>query len=149
MSLTNMATARTIARLTENWPEEAGNFELQAFAAAVRDGRAELSAPALDRIELALERELDRRTVRPAQPPTRWQIARRSIGVSLRMFAPYAVAASLLIGGGLWVHQQIVSPRAGPGTPSALPVEHNTVQLPSNKVDESPKPPPASVPRAG
>jgi hypothetical protein len=140
-----MATARTIARLTEDWPEEAGNFELQAFAAAVHDGRAELSAPALDRIEAALERELDQRTVRPEQPPTRWQMARRSLGVSLRMFAPYAVAASLLIGGGLWVHQQMVNPRTNHGTP-AVPVEHNTKQLPSNKVDEPRNPLPAPVP---
>jgi hypothetical protein len=144
-----MATARTIDRLTEDWPEEAGNFELQAFAASVHDGRAELSAPALDRIESTLRRELDRRTARPEQPRSRWQIARRSVGSSLRIFAPYAVAASVLVGATLWIHQRISQPASGPGTPVQMPVEDRRQQLQPNTVDGSVRPPPPAPPQGG
>jgi hypothetical protein len=142
-----MATARTIDRLTEDWPDEAGNFELQAFAASLHDERAELSAPALGRIESLLSRELDRRTDRPEQPPSRWQIARRSLGTFSRFIAPYAAAACLLIGGGVWIHQQMTGPRAG--TPEQVPVEHRPKDLQPRTPDDSAALPRPAAPQGG
>ena len=56
-----MPSTRTIRNLTEAWPENPANFELQAFAAALADDRPVLSPPAFDRIEVQIAQELDRR----------------------------------------------------------------------------------------
>ncbi len=104
-----MPATRTIHHLTEGWPDEPENYDLQAFVAAARDERAELSAPALDRVESLLAPALDRRTVRPEQPPSRWRIVGRSAGVLARMAAPYAAAACVLVACGVWVQNRVAT----------------------------------------
>jgi hypothetical protein len=145
-----MASPRTISTLTEGWPEAPENYDLQAFAATVRDERPELSAPALDRIADQLSAELDRRTHVPDRPPTRWQLFRAHAFAGTRMIAPYAAAASLLISGGVWVHHRVTTPAAeSPQGPGRLVND----ERPPENAPEQPRPalpdPASNAPRGG
>lgn len=151
-----MASARTIANLTEAWPEDdAENFELQAFAAAVRDGRPELSAPALDRIEATLAAELNRQTALPERKPSRWQQVRTTGWSIARLAVPYAAAASVMIVGGVWAIQQWSPSSGGVSAPAGVPVDSVPVRnerRPDDRPNEphAPTPDPArNAPRGG
>src|SRR3954468_12431398 len=65
-----MLTTRELDRLTERWPDEAANFDLEVFAAGFRSDRPELSAPALDRVHDHVRRELDRQERRSVPRPS-------------------------------------------------------------------------------
>jgi len=111
-----MASARTISSLTEAWPDDAANFELQAFAAKLADGRPELSPPALDRIEAELSCELDRHTESAQPAPRRSMRIVGALGSAARMAWPYAAAACVLVAAGVWMNDR-QSPPAPVPTP--------------------------------
>jgi hypothetical protein len=110
-----MPTTRELDRLTEGWPDDEANFELQRFAGTFRAERPELSAPALDRIKQALRHELDQADTRATWPtPRQPRLARFSrvgvagakrIATSPRTLhiVPLAAAASVLLGIGVWL----------------------------------------------
>lgn len=111
-----MPSSRTLANLTEAWPEEPANFELQSFAAMLVDARPALSGPALDRIEAQLSQELDRQTRPVKADPGRWRLIVGGILPVGRMITPCA-AACLLIVAGVWMTRSTSQRPAAPSHP--------------------------------
>ncbi|QOV88335.1 hypothetical protein [Humisphaera borealis] len=117
-----MPSTKTISALTEAWPQDPANFELQSFAATLIDERPALGAPALDRIGAQLSEELDRQT-RPTNviPSRPMRIAGRISGGMApvgRMLAPYAAAACVLVAAGIWYANRSTIPTSVPANPN-------------------------------
>jgi hypothetical protein len=112
-------TERQIELLTQGWPGGPEDFELAAFAAAFRCDRPELSAPALDRIGLLVEKELSRLERSGARGR-----AARAIAPRLGRYVPIAAAAAVALAVGIWCYS-----KAGPSNPGSstrsLPVIHS------------------------
>src|SRR4051794_29432807 len=108
-----MLTTRQLDRLTEEWPEDEANLDLAMFAGTFRADRPEMSPPAMERIEAALTRELDRSAAPRVSPMS---IARRLSSPVIRVVhlareahpylirvIPLPTAAAVVLGIGLWM----------------------------------------------
>lgn len=142
-----LTTQHNRRSLTEDWPDDEANFELEAFAHRLRGGRPELSPPALDRIAAKIQDEIDRQMPRDPSQTLRARFAarvvstERSLRPRLMRIAPLAAAACVLVGVGIWLltgsAQQGGTPGGSPTpTPQFQPVrehapEHAMPTLPA------------------
>ena len=136
-----MPSTQTISTLTEAWPEDPGNFELQAFAATLVDERPAIGAPALDRIGSQLSRELDRRTQPADAMPSRWMRFAGAVVPTGRMLAPYAAAACVLIAAGVWFNSRTTTPTPAPANPNGSLITNQPKDWQPAEPEDAPRQP--------